>query len=155
MNDFYVQIKLLRPTIKVADEHGKKHEKFWLVIWLLAQLAGANVSVARSSKVYKCNNIQSLNAQSSIQLLNKLKSTGVLECARMGSNIWAILLTLTLAGSMTSSLDLLTDRKFVSNFFQFFPKVRSLLSDQCVAVSNYFRNHTSEDWAIKCRFFIL
>ena len=50
------------------------------------------------------------------------------------------------------SLNLTTDRKFVFNFFRYFPQVRSQLSEQCLAVSSYFRNHSTDDWATKRKF---
>lgn len=65
----------------------------------------------------------------------------------------AVVLLISALVSSAHSLNLTTDRKFVFNFFRYFPQTRSQLSDQCLAVSNYFRNHSSDDWAAKSRFF--
>lgn len=66
----------------------------------------------------------------------------------------AVMLLLTTQVSPAHSLELTTDRKFVYNFFRYFPQVRNQLSDECVSVSNYFRNHSTDDWATKSRSFI-
>lgn len=68
--------------------------------------------------------------------------------------IWVFaMLLITEQVSPAHSLELTTDRKFVFNFFRYFPQIRNQLSDQCLAVSNYFRNHSSDDWASKSKFF--